>query len=194
VTPVRLIPYRPEFLDRYIAWRDEAHSVRHNPLFPATREETSRMRLAEGSDLSELKKYDNYRWFIETGNDVVGSVAIKNISHMMQYAEIAYGIAESHQGRGIATSAVAELIRKAFTESTLRKLMAYVHDQNHASCRVLDKLGFQREGFLREHYVINGRVENEILFGLLKHEWHDPDSNKRIAPPGQEGRSAYLSQ
>jgi len=169
---IRLIPYRPEFLDLFIAWRNEAHSVRHNPLFRTTREEMARMRLEEGSDLSDLRKFESYRWFIEAENAVVGSVSIKNISHMMAYAEIGYSVAESHQRRGIATMAVAALIDKAFNESPLRKLVAYVHDQNVPSCRVLEKLGFQREGFLREHYIINGSLENEILFGLLKREWN----------------------
>jgi len=58
-----------------------------------------------------------------------------------------------------------------FRESPLRKLLAYVHDKNVASCRVLRKLGFTQEGFLREHYMISGVPENELLFGLLKHEW-----------------------
>lgn len=126
---VQLIPYRPEFLDRYIAWRDEAASVRHNPLLPTSRDETERLRLAEGSDLSDLKKFENYRWFIdidnEIGGEVVGSVTIKNISHTMGCAEIGYGVTETHYGRGVATAAVAALIDKAFTESPLRKLIAY---------------------------------------------------------------------
>jgi RimJ/RimL family protein N-acetyltransferase len=168
---VQLIPYQPEFLDMFIAWRNEAATLRHNPLVSFNREETARLRLAEGSDLRNLKKYENYRWFIKADESIVGSVAIKNISHMMNYAEIAYGVAETHQGRGIATAAVAAMIDKAFTESSLRKLFAYVHDQNVASCRILEKLGFTREGLLREHYIINGRAENEIFFGLLKHEW-----------------------
>jgi ribosomal-protein-alanine N-acetyltransferase len=50
-------------------------------------------------------------------------------------------------------------------------LLAYVHEENVASCRVLEKLGFQEEGLLREHYVINGAAANEILYGLLKREW-----------------------
>jgi ribosomal-protein-alanine N-acetyltransferase len=90
---------------------------------------------------------------------------------VMSYAEIGYGIAEHHQGKGIATDAVNQFVQKCFCESPLRKLLAYVHDKNAASCRVLEKAGFAREGTLREHYVINGVPENEILFGLLKHEW-----------------------
>jgi ribosomal-protein-alanine N-acetyltransferase len=168
---VHLIPYSPDFLDDFIAWREEAHSLRHNPLTPMTRDETARLRLAEGSDLRDLQQFDAYRWFVQVDGDVVGSVCIKNTRSMMQCAEISYGIGEAWQGRGIATAAVREMVRKAFTESSLRKLIAFVHDRNLASCRVLDKLGFQREGVLREHYIINSRPENEILFGLLKREW-----------------------
>ncbi len=168
---VQLIPYRPEFLDLFISWRNEAASVRHNPLITISREETARLRQTEGSDLRHLNLYESYRWFIQVDENVVGSVAIKNINFMMGYAEIAYGIAEAYQGRGIATSAIAAMINKAFYESDLRKLIAYVHDKNRASCRVLDKLGFTREGLLREHYIINGRAENEVLFGLLRRDW-----------------------
>src|SRR5262249_35480933 len=92
-------------------------------------------------------------------------------SYLMKYAEIGYGVAESRQGRGIATAAVRMLVQKCFYESTLRKLLAYVHDKNLASCRVLRKVGFRQEGVLREHYIINDTAENEILFGLLKQAW-----------------------
>ena len=68
-------------------------------------------------------------------------------------------------------AAVRMLVDKVLAETALRKLVAYVHDQNRASCRVLEKLGFRQEGFLREHYIINGKPENEIVYGLLKSEW-----------------------
>lgn len=74
-------------------------------------------------------------------------------------------------GKGIATAAVTLLVEKIFRETNLRRLLAYVHEENVASCRVLEKLGFQEEGLLREHYVINGAAANEILYGLLKREW-----------------------
>jgi ribosomal-protein-alanine N-acetyltransferase len=126
---------------------------------------------SEGCILSDLTKHESYRWFIQCEDAVVGSVSLKNISHTMGYAEIGYGVAEHRQGAGMATAAVSLLVKKCFCESPLRKLVAYVHDKNTASCRVLEKAGFAREGTLREHYLISGVAENEILFGLLKHEW-----------------------
>ena len=126
---------------------------------------------SEGSGLSDLDRFETYRWFVEYRGMVVGSVSLKNINQMMNYAEVGYGIAESHHGKGIATASVKRLIEMAFLESNLRRLIAHVHCANVASCRVLEKLGFEREGLLREHYVINGVPEDEVIFGLLNRDW-----------------------
>jgi ribosomal-protein-alanine N-acetyltransferase len=186
---VKLLAYQQAFLEPFIEWRNQALSVRHNPLKTMTRAEIARMLEAEGSELTELRKYESYRWFVGFEQGVVGSVSLKNISHSMGYAEIGYGIAESHHRRGIATAAVGLLVSKVFTETRLRKLIALVHDQNQASRRVLEKLGFQEEGLLREHYVINGEAQNEVLYGLLRREWKT--SGDRVIGtqvPGQEDR------
>jgi RimJ/RimL family protein N-acetyltransferase len=168
---VKLVPYQSSFLEAFIAWRNEPLTVRHNPLQPMTTTEIAKMLESAGSELSDLRKFDTYRWFVSLDAEIVGSVSLKNISHSMGYAEIGYGIAQTHHRQGIATAAVGLLVDKVFTETPLRKLMAFVHDKNRPSCRVLEKLGFQKEGLLREHYIIHGKAENEILYGLLKSEW-----------------------
>jgi ribosomal-protein-alanine N-acetyltransferase len=168
---IRLVPYRRDYLEGYLRYREQASTVRHNPLTPSTVEELERRLEKEGSELSDLKRFESYRWFVEAEGEIVGNVSLTNINHMMGYAEIGYGISEPGQGRGIGTEAVRLLVRKVFAESPMRKIIAYVHDQNIPSCRVLERLGFRREGLLREHYIINGKPENESLYGILRDEW-----------------------
>lgn len=88
----------------------------------------------------------------------------------MLTAEIGYNIAPEARGKGYATAAVRLATHKAFTESPLRKLIAYVHEDNAASRRVLEKAGYTAEGLLREHYLINGAPVNEIIYGTLRRE------------------------
>jgi ribosomal-protein-alanine N-acetyltransferase len=171
LSAVKLLAYQSLFLDPFIEWRNQPLSVRHNPLDTMTRNEIAKMLESEGSDLADLKEHQTYRWFIEHDRDVVGNVTLKNISHSMGYAEIGYGVAEKHHRRGIATAAVRLMVEKVFSETRLRKLVAFVHDKNQPSRRVLEKLGFQAEGLLREHYLINGKAADEILYSVLKHEW-----------------------
>lgn len=125
------------------------------------------------SSLTDLKAADEFLFFIRTGGELVGTVTLKNISHSMGYGELGYGVAEEHHGKGIATAAVRALVARIFTETSLRRLVAYVAEGNVASCRVLEKLGFVREGVCREHYLINGTPTNEVLYAMLRREWRD---------------------
>lgn len=166
-----LVPYQESFLKSFLEWRDQPSSRRHNPLKTMTRDQIAGMLRSEGSQLQDLRTYESYRWFVKTEDQVVGALSLKNISHSMQYAEIGYGISEDHHNQGIATAALRLLIDRIFMETNLRRLIAYVHDQNIPSQRVLEKLGFRQEGIMREHYVINGRAVNEVVYGLLRNEW-----------------------
>lgn len=168
---VQLLPYQNSFLEPFVEWRNQPLSVQHNPLETMTKAGIAKMLESEGSSLTDLKKHEAYRWFLGLGEDVVGSVSLKNISHSMGYAEIGYGVGEKYHSKGIATTAVRMLVEKVFAETHLRKLVAYVHHKNQPSRRVLEKLGFREEGLLRQHYVINGKPADEILYALLKHEW-----------------------
>jgi len=154
-------------------WRSQRSSKTHNPLAPASRDAIDERLASEGTELADLTLYETYRWFITLNGRPVGNISLKEINFMMDFAEIGYGIDEGFQGRGLATMAVRFVCDKVFKETRLRKLLAYVHDKNLASCRVLEKCGFVREGCLREHYIINGKPENEILFAILKREWHE---------------------
>jgi [ribosomal protein S5]-alanine N-acetyltransferase len=173
-----LVPFQINFLDSFIRWRSEQRSVRHNPFDPKSKDEVLAMLLQEGSDLSEISgrrhpAHQIYRWFVLRGADLVGHVSLGNVNQTMKFAEIAYAIDEVYQNQGIATAVLPIFVKKVFGETDLRKLIAHVHDENLPSARLLDRFGFKREGYLREHYLINGKPANEILFGLLRSDLAD---------------------
>ncbi len=90
---------------------------------------------------------------------------------MMGTAVIGYMIGEDFHGRGIATQAVKLWTSMIFDLTDIRRLTASVAEQNYASLRVLEKVGYKREGLLREHFIIQGTPTNQIVFGLLRSEW-----------------------
>jgi RimJ/RimL family protein N-acetyltransferase len=66
------------------------------------------------------------------------------------------------------TAVVQRLCRHAFDEYGLAKITAHVFSHNPASARVLEKCGFQEEGFLRKHFLKDGQFVDARLFALLK--------------------------
>ena len=102
---------------------------------------------------------------------VVGRIDLANIQRgAMQCCTLGYLVARAVSGRGIATAAVAEVLRVAFDELGLHRVDAYARADNPASCRVLDRNDFERVGISREHIFIDGR-------------WHDDLHFQRIARP-----------
>lgn len=144
---------------------------RFNPIASSTLEELRRRIARASSNLTDLTAAEEFQFFIRTGDELVGTVTLKNISHSMGYGELGYGVSEDHHGKGIATAAVRAFVTKIFAETSLRRLFAHVADDNVASCRVLEKLGFVREGVCREHYLINGVPTDEVLYAVLRREW-----------------------
>ena len=63
------------------------------------------------------------------------------------------------------------LLRCAFDTLDLNRVRAETDARDVASARVLEKLGFVREGALREDCVVNGEVSDSWVYGLLRREW-----------------------
>jgi ribosomal-protein-serine acetyltransferase len=113
---------------------------------------------------------DDFQFLVQWENQIVGAVNLRNISHTMKYGEIGYGVGEEFQGKGIGTESISQFVLKIFKETELRRLFAYVAEENFASRRILEKVGFVQEGICREHFIINGKPTNEVLYGILRSE------------------------
>src|ERR1700722_18407857 len=86
-------------------------------------------------------------------------------------ASLGYCFADAAWGHGYATEAARSLLRWAFETLDLNRVQAETDTRNVASARVLEKLGFVREGTLREDCVVNGEVSDSWVYGLIRREW-----------------------
>jgi RimJ/RimL family protein N-acetyltransferase len=86
-------------------------------------------------------------------------------------AALGYCLDEAAWGHGYATEAAHALLRWAFDTLDLNRVQAETDTRNAASARVLEKLGFEREGTLREDCIVNGDVSDSWVFGLLRRQW-----------------------
>ncbi len=82
-------------------------------------------------------------------------------------AEIGYWIGEPFWGKGIATKAVARIIRHGFETLRLHRIYTGVFEYNTASMRVLEKNGFQKEGIFKNAIFKNNQVYDEHRYSLL---------------------------
>lgn len=122
--------------------------------------------------ISEILSADDNETFafaVTVDGKVVGSIGVfrQNNIHR-QTGELGYYIAQEYWGKGIMTEAVKQTCKFVFKNSDIIRIYAEPFAYNTASCRVLEKAGFQYEGTLRSNAVKNGKVVDMKMYSLLK--------------------------
>jgi RimJ/RimL family protein N-acetyltransferase len=132
---------------------------------------------AAGRLLEEI--HDNFhrrlffQWGIARRTDdlIIGTSTLFHIESNNYRAEIGYALGRAHWGNGYMQEALKALLGYAFSELDLHRIEADVDPRNAGSIRTLERLGFQKEGYLRERWKVDGEVQDALFYGLLRREW-----------------------
>lgn len=103
----------------------------------------------------------------DTSGALVGTIGLHTVSTANRSAEIAYDLAPSHWGRGIASALCASVTGWAFAQCGLFRLQAVVLTTNLRSARVLQKCGYRREGLLRAYRMVRGTPGDFAIYARL---------------------------
>ena len=124
--------------------------------------------IAEGNESGTMLKWG---LALRDSGALIGTTTLFNLSLENGRAEIGYAMARAYWGKGYMNEALKALVSHAFEVMGLRRLEADVDPRNAPSIHTLERLGFQREGFLRERWHVNGEIQDALFYGLLRHEW-----------------------
>ena len=114
---------------------------------------------------------DTFAFAITVDEKVIGSIGVYRQENIhRQTAELGYYIAEEYWDKGIMTEAIKQICQYVFQKSDILRIYAEPFAYNEASCRVLEKAGFQYEGTLRNNAVKNGKVIDMKMYSILKTE------------------------
>jgi ribosomal-protein-alanine N-acetyltransferase len=119
----------------------------------------------------ELRDDQSYAFFIfrEADDTLVGGLTLGSIRRgVAQAASVGYWIGLPYTGRGYMTDALGTMVPFAFGTLGLHRLEAACLPHNAASSRVLEKIGFRREGLARHYLKINGVWQDHDLYALLQ--------------------------
>ena len=117
------------------------------------------------------------RWAItERGNTegLIGTCGYNLWIRPSHRGVLGYDLARPHWNRGIMTEALTAVLRFGFEKMALNRIEALVMSGNEASRRLLGKLGFQREGNLRQYELVKGRFVDMEMFSILEEECRAP--------------------
>jgi len=138
--------------------------------FEPAREQSFFTASTQRRRIERMSGDDYWLWGIyeENGGPMAGMIALSDVSRgPLQMANVGYWVAREHNGRGLASSAVAEVAAFAFSTAGLHRLEAATLPDNRASQRVLEKNAFTKFGYATKLLLIGGEWRDHVLFERL---------------------------
>ena len=113
------------------------------------------------------------KWGIALRDDdsLIGSVTLFHPDFTHRRVELGYALGRAYWGQGYMQETLKAVLTYAFETLNLHRIEADVDPRNAASVRTLERLGFQREGYLRERWQVNGEIQDAYFYGLLRPDW-----------------------
>ena len=90
------------------------------------------------------------------------------------WMELGYAMLPSEMGKGYGTEAVQIMVDYLFLTKEIMRIQATTDERNGASQRVLEKVGFKKEGHIRQSGFMRGEWVNDCLYSILREEWKEP--------------------
>lgn len=158
--------------------------MRYFSELPWTDSARAAQKIAE--DAAAFEQQQSYRFAIELAEtgQYLGSCSLFALHAQNRRAEIGYILARPYWGQGYMHEALQALLDYAFVEHDLNRLEADIDPLNAASASALERLGFQREGFLPERWIVGGQVSDSALYGLLRRQWQARRGEAGKTPAG----------
>lgn len=151
--------FQPEDADDLHEYLSDARVYRFEPGQPIDRERAGRMAV-------ELSTSPDF-WAVElrTGGKIIGQLYLKQIESAEHLTcELGYILNPAYQRQGLGAEAATALVRQALTAGGMHRIVAHCNPDNIASWKLLAKIGFRREGLLKQNIFFRRNADGEPLW------------------------------
>ena len=153
-----LVDRNRSYLREWLPWLDENTSV-----------EASRTFIRD--TLRQLAAHDGFACGIWHRQDLAGVVGLHYIDWPNRRTSVGYWVGAPYQGMGLITKALTVLLEYLFEELHLNRVEVACALENRKSRAIPERLGFQREGVLRQREWLYDRFVDHVVYGMLAAEW-----------------------
>ncbi len=157
-------------------YASDPKTVRYMPFGPNTMEETQEFI---NRNLRRQKEQPRTEYglgiILKREDRLIGACGIHDVTEIQ--ASIGYVLNRVYWGHGYATEAAKAIVEYLFDELDVHRVYASCDPENHASVRVLERVGMSLEGRLRQNMIIHGEYRDSLIFGILANEWR-----RRVQP------------
>ncbi|MGH9464131.1 MAG: GNAT family N-acetyltransferase [Thermoanaerobaculia bacterium] len=167
---ISLRPAAPGDAGHLKAWRAEPSVARHQPLGELSLAQLRAELVAQNVDDLYRGRGEKFQWIVLADREPVGWITLVVTNWQHGLGEIGYALSTPYQRRGITREALHQLLTDLFRRTSLERIEARCAVDNEPSLKVLEAVGFAREGVLRGYFELAGRRVDNYLYAILRED------------------------
>lgn len=148
------------YLKQWLGWLDYTNTV----------EDTAQFIAAKCQEVAANGGYPQSFAIIYKG-EIAGTIGFNELQRGNKIGVVGYWLGEQFQQKGMMTKALKALIEYGFNDLQLNRIEIRVATENTKSRALPEKLGFTKEGEIRQAEWLYDHYVDHAVYGLLKHEW-----------------------
>ena len=138
---------------------------------PPLTEYSEAQEIVQFYDDPEGKTYNRWGIVRKMDDQLMGTCGYHKWDKRYFRAEIGYDLSPEYWGQGYMREVLKAVLEHGFEQMALHRIEAFVYPENVRSLRLLQKLGFETEGVLRDYFCLNGQFYDHCLLALLHQDW-----------------------
>jgi [ribosomal protein S5]-alanine N-acetyltransferase len=159
-------------LDDFLAYRSDPEVARYQGFEPYDRQQAADFIASQKNKAFGIPGEWLQLGIIEKeSNRLIGDCAVKLQEHEPRIAELGCTISPSFQKKGYAREILLRLMRFLFEENEIHRIVETTDAENISSIKLLESIGFRREGYFVENIWFKGNWGSEYQYAMLKTEW-----------------------
>ena len=166
-----LRPLERSDCDDLFSLRSHPEVNRYTGNTPFATVESAKEMIERDINAMDEGEYVRFALIRDSDSKLIGTCGLFHFDEQCRRAEIGYDLHPDVWGRGYINEALVPLINLGFAEMDLNRIEADVDPLNASSIKTLERLGFKKEGFLRERWIVNGVKADTAFYGLLLSDW-----------------------
>ena len=172
--------FRESDLEAFLAYRNDPEVAKYQGWsIPYSKEKGIEFVQKMSVAVAEQSKWLQIAVELKSTRAMIGDVAFFIKRGDERQAMIGYSLSQPYWGNGYAYEAVSCLLAYLFDELDLHRVIAECDEENVASWKLLEKLGFRQEAHLIENLFFKGMYCNEYHYAMLGREWKERHSSQR---------------
>lgn len=152
-------------------YRSDSETNKYQGWIPKTLSEVNEF-ISKNSD--EINKPETWFQLVitdKTTNEIIGDIGIHFIDSDNFQSEIGCTLNKEYHGKGLATETLRATIDYLFNKLDKHRIVTSIDPKNINSIKLVERLGFRKEGHFKERLLIDGKWVDDIIYAILKSEW-----------------------